>query len=138
MPGHSHLSRCSSQRRRLDAIRVLHQICHQHIHQKFSCQMAGMDDDPILLQLDKLLLTKDTALCSQRLVAFCQPGSNHPLPLLQELCCLLNVLLLPVIFRPFLPHCSIRLHFQRVIGMEGSSVLRRNITKLSRRSIRSQ
>jgi len=68
--------------------------------------MAGMNDDPILLQLDKLLLTKNPAFRSQRLVAFCQPGSNHPLPLLQKLGRLLNVLLLPVIFRPFLPHCS--------------------------------
>ena len=75
--------------------------------------MAGMDDDQIFLQLDKLLLTKNPTFRSQRLVAFCQPGSNHPLPLLQELGRLLNVLLLPVIFRPFLPHCSIRLHFQR-------------------------
>ena len=47
--------------------------------------MTGMDDDTILLQLDKFLLTKNPAFRSQRLVAFCQPGSNHPLPLLQKL-----------------------------------------------------
>lgn len=80
-------------------------------------KVPGMDDHPIFLHLDKLLVAQDAALRGQLQILACKPCRNDFLPLLQKFRRLLDVLVLAVKQRAFLTHSAVRLDLQCVIGI---------------------
>lgn len=115
-----------------------HQIRCQHVHEQPACEVACVDGDLIIAQLQHFLEAQLATVCGKPPVLRRQLLGKLLLPAFQECAYRANITLLAVKGGANLPYCTARLCFYGIIGdiRLGGFTQKQQIAFL--RSIRSQ